>query len=172
MHNPIIGILCKEGRVKADKNISERKVFVWTSGILHITHMHYNHVIVVHKKNKNYKKWKLQLRSSSILHTTRMYYFRVIVDHKKNENYKICCLLPLNYCTIVGKRRSRDWGIGIGQVIFLEQYCNHGIHKTTRITEPGASIENSLQNIYLVGKNQKSKIKIVITQQKNHKTTF
>ena len=25
MHNSIIGILCKEGRVKADKNISERR---------------------------------------------------------------------------------------------------------------------------------------------------
>ena len=49
---------------------------------------------------------------------------------------------------------------------FLEQYCNHGICNITRIIELGSSIEDSLQNIYLVGKNQKSKIKIVITQQK------
>ena len=40
---------------------------------------------------------------------------------------------------------------------FLEQYCNHGIYNITRIIELGASIDNSLQNIYLVGKikNQK-----------------
>ena len=113
MHNSIMGILCKEGRVKADKNILERKVFVWTSGILHITHMYYKwklqlrsssvlhtkrmyyyRVIVDHKKMKiikieNYKKWNLQLWSSSVLHTKRMYYYRVIVDHKKMEITKI-----------------------------------------------------------------------------------
>ena len=127
-----------------------------SSSILHTTRMHYNRVIVDHKK------WKLQKMKITTYNWDLAAYYTLhacittaLLSITKNENYKICCLLPLNYCTIVGKRRSRDWGIGIGQVIFLEQYCNHGIHKTTRITEPGASIENSLQNIYLVGKNQK-----------------
>ena len=38
---------------------------------------------------------------------------------------------------------------------FLKQYCNHEIYNIIKIIELGAPIENSLQNIYLVGKNQK-----------------